>query len=83
MTDARPSAYLVDKDLNEIVSILRGADFVSMEERLFAADEIERLRKALETIIDPPATLDEPDPDWVIINKMRAIARQALKNGKG
>jgi hypothetical protein len=84
MTDARSSAYLVDEDLNEIVSILRGADFVSMEQRLFAADEIERLRAALESLIeDPPATLDEPDADWVIINKMRTIARQALKNGKG
>jgi hypothetical protein len=27
---------------------------------------------------DPPATLDEPDPDWEVIIKMRNIAREAL-----
>ncbi len=44
-----------------------------------AADEIERLREALESILeDPPATLDEPDEDHEVIAKMRAIALRAL-----
>ncbi len=44
-----------------------------------AADEIHRLREALESLTeDPPATLDEPDPDWEVIIKMRNIAREAL-----
>lgn len=39
----------------------------------------ERLRAALESLTkDPPATLDEPDEDWEVIIKMRAIARSAL-----
>ncbi len=42
-------------------------------------DEIERLRAALLSLTeDPPATLDEPDEDWEVIVKMRAIARAAL-----
>lgn len=45
----------------------------------WAADEIERLRAVLESLTeDPPATLDEPDPDWEVIIKMRDIAREAL-----
>lgn len=41
--------------------------------------EIERLRAVLESLTkDPPATLDEPDPDFAVIAKMRAIARAAL-----
>jgi hypothetical protein len=44
-----------------------------------AADEIERLRAALESLTeDPPATLDGPDADWEVIIKMRNIAREAL-----
>lgn len=44
-----------------------------------AADEIERLRAALKSLTeDPPATLDEPDEDYEVIWKMRAIAREAL-----
>jgi hypothetical protein len=44
-----------------------------------AADEIDRLREALESLTeDPPATLDEPDHDWEVIIKMRNIAREAL-----
>jgi hypothetical protein len=42
-------------------------------------NEIRRLREALESLTeDPPATLDEPDPDWEVIIKMRNIAREAL-----
>jgi hypothetical protein len=41
--------------------------------------EIERLRAVLESLTeDPPSTLDEPDEDWEVIIKMRAIARAAL-----
>jgi hypothetical protein len=41
--------------------------------------EIVRLTSALESLTeDPPATLDEPDPDWEVIIKMRNIAREAL-----
>jgi hypothetical protein len=37
------------------------------------------LVKALESLTeDPPSTLDEPDEDWEVIVKMRAIAREAL-----
>ena len=44
-----------------------------------AADCIEALEAALQKLTeDPPATLDEPDPDFVVINKMRKIARAAL-----
>lgn len=44
-----------------------------------AKAEIERLRAALESLTeDPPATLDEPDEDWEVIIKMRALARAAL-----
>jgi hypothetical protein len=44
-----------------------------------AINEIERLRKALESLTeDPPSTLDEPDQDYEVIIKMRAIARDAL-----
>lgn len=47
-----------------------------------AADEIERLRAALGKIAkDPPATLDEPDLDWEVIQKIRAIARAAISSG--
>lgn len=43
------------------------------------AKEMGRLRAALESLTeDPPATLDEPDPDWEVIIKMRNIAREAL-----
>ena len=47
-----------------------------------AADEIERLRAALENLTeDPPATLArEPDTDDEVIIKMRAIARAALEH---
>jgi hypothetical protein len=49
------------------------------ELRLYDAAEIRRLRAALESLTkDPPATLDEPDADWEVIVKMRAIARAAL-----
>jgi hypothetical protein len=41
--------------------------------------DIARLRAALESLTkDPPATLDEPDEDWEVVVKMRAIAREAL-----
>lgn len=41
--------------------------------------KIERLTAALESmIVDPPATLDEPDRDAEVIFKMRAIAAAAL-----
>lgn len=42
------------------------------------------LVKALEAmLVDPPATLDEPDTDAEVIIKMRAIARDALGRVKG
>jgi hypothetical protein len=34
-------------------------------------------------LVDPPATLDEPDTDAEVIIKMRAIARDALAAVKG
>lgn len=41
--------------------------------------ERDGLRRALESLTeDPPPTLDEPDADWEVIVKMRAIARAAL-----
>ncbi|MGF6434304.1 hypothetical protein [Bradyrhizobium elkanii] len=43
-----------------------------------------RLRKALEKIAkEPPANLDEPDMDWEVVQKMRAIARKALAQPNG
>lgn len=54
-----------------------------IEERLRAVSfraRLARARKALEEmLVDPPATLDEPDSDAEVIEKMRAIARAALK----
>ncbi len=45
------------------------------------AKEIDRLERALARLAkDPPANLDEPDPDYVVIAKMRAIARRALRH---
>jgi hypothetical protein len=44
----------------------------------------DEMRKALEAmLVDPPATLDEPDTDAEVIIKMRAIARDALAAVKG
>ena len=44
------------------------------------AEKIERLRAALESLTkDPEPTLDEPDEDWEVVVKMRAIARAALE----
>ncbi len=44
--------------------------------------EIDRLRRALELLTEEPPeemhTIDEPDEDWEVIVKMRAIAREAL-----
>jgi uncharacterized coiled-coil protein SlyX len=49
-----------------------------------AADEIERLRRALELLTDELPeemhALDEPDEDWEVIVKMRAIAREAVSS---
>jgi hypothetical protein len=43
------------------------------------AREIKRLRAALESLTkDPPPNLDEPDEDWEVVVKMRAIAQAAL-----
>jgi len=43
------------------------------------AQRVGVLEKALEQIlVDPPPTLDEPDADWEVIEKYRAIAREAL-----
>jgi hypothetical protein len=50
-----------------------------------AADEIDRLRAALELLTqelpEEYHTLDEPDEDWEVVVKMRAIAREALDYG--
>lgn len=43
-----------------------------------AVDVLEAALKSLTE--DPPATLDEPDEDWEVIVKMRAIARAALES---
>ncbi len=47
-----------------------------------AQREIDRLRKALELLTEELPeemhTLDEPDEDWEVIVKMRAIASEAL-----
>lgn len=65
----------------ELRSEMRGDRHADLGRR--AADEIARLRAALESLTkDPPATLDEPAADWEVITKMRAIARAALSNGK-
>ncbi len=52
-----------------------------------AAVEIDRLRGALELLTDELPeemhTLDEPDEDWEVIVKMRAIAREALAGAVG
>jgi hypothetical protein len=41
--------------------------------------QVNRLRSVLESLTrDPPATLDEPDTDAEVIQKMRTIARDAL-----
>jgi hypothetical protein len=46
---------------------------------LCLAAEVNRLRIALESLTtDPPPTLDEPDEDWEVVVKMRAIAQAAL-----
>jgi hypothetical protein len=56
---------------------LTAIDRVNLRE--CAAIEIARLRRALESLTkDPPATLDEPDEDWEVVVKMRAIAQAAL-----
>ena len=46
-----------------------------------AANEIERLRAALESLTkDPPSTLArEHDEDWEVVVKMKQIARDALR----
>jgi len=58
-------------------------DNIELGRRLEEAnDRIEALEAALESLTeDPPATLDEPDTDYEVIQKMRAIARAALSNG--
>jgi hypothetical protein len=46
---------------------------------LCLAAEVNRLRTALERLAnDPPANRDEPDMDWEVVVKMRAIAKAAL-----
>lgn len=46
-----------------------------------AADRIEALEGALRQMAkDPPPNLDEPDLDFEVIEKMRAIARAALSS---
>jgi len=59
----------------------RAEDYLTWQ----AAEEIERLRAALESLTkDPPATLArEPDTDDEVIIKMRAIAREALTGREG
>ena len=59
------------------------SDLLRMAERAFTQRDI--LMKALESLlVDPPATLDEPDTDCEVIVKMRAIARDALASvGEG
>lgn len=69
--------------MTDIVEKLRKAEvagvLIPCDDLKEAADEIERLRAALESLTeDPPSTLDEPDEDWEVIVKMRAIARAAL-----
>lgn len=53
--------------------------------RCFASErENQRLRAALESLTsDPPSTLDEPDEDWQVIVKMRAVAHAALAHTNG
>ena len=66
--------------MTSIVDQLRQRDGDWLCEK--AADEIERLLVALESLTkDPPATFArEPDTDDEVIIKMRAIARAALDN---
>ncbi len=74
---------MVDRSSTDIVERLRHwcapGDASLLTE---AADEIERLRRALELLTEELPeemhTLDEPDEDWEVIVKMRAIAREAL-----
>jgi hypothetical protein len=70
--------------VTDITEQLMNVSFADPDYALYrkAADEIGRLRAALESLTaDPPSTLDEPDEDWEVIVKMRAIARAALDAG--
>lgn len=43
------------------------------------AEKLNRLRSVLASLLkDPPSTLDEPDTDYEVIQKMRTIIREAL-----
>jgi hypothetical protein len=59
--------------------------YIRMKERALDAErDRDGLVKALEAmLVDPPATLDEPDTDAEVIIKMRSIARDALSRVKG
>ncbi len=82
MTDPRDmtTRELVNR-AREIMEPLDHDDFIVLRELVSRFEELEgALRKLAK---DPPATLDEPDLDWEVIQKMRATARIALQPKAG
>jgi hypothetical protein len=80
MTERTPTRFRISWD--------KGAYYVSIPNyqggEVVPASIADDLVKALEAmLVDPPATLDEPDTDAEVIIKMRAIARDALALVKG
>jgi hypothetical protein len=77
--------HIFSNDGSELSAVKAERDYVlhCLERELVIAHQararIEALEAALQKLTeDPPATLDEPDPDFVVINKMRKIALAAL-----
>lgn len=66
----KTNPMLMKTDFGEVAAAGRGDAFA----------EADLLREALEQIAgpDPKATLDEPDLDWEVVVKLRAIAKAAL-----
>ena len=82
---ARGYGYVRDRSERPICGFGSGSlsnDESAANAHLIAAapDMLEALQAMLK---DPPATLDEPDPDGELIGKMRAIARTAIAKATG
>lgn len=75
--DPQEFEAIVYTDDSYLVARVYAGDRRDKYARLIAAAP--DLLAALESLTeDPPATLDEPDEDWEVIIKMRAIAREAI-----